>query len=134
MERKLTILVILFFSLTLVSCLTVTSPLFGLSTVLGSSVLGSSVLGSSVLGSSVLGSSVLATTIVEAYSAAVVASQIWISVTAIGTLIYLELSDPLYGNIRSTLQELRRSWLSVSALLVVLFFIIAALKVWNVIA
>jgi hypothetical protein len=104
------------------------------SSVLGSSVLGSSVLGSSVLGSSVLGSSVLATTIVEAYSAGVVASQIWISVAAIGTLIYLELSDPLYGNIRSMLQELRRSWLPVSALLVVLFFIIVALKVWNVIA
>lgn len=123
----------------LASSLTVAVPLFGLSTILGVSVLGSSVLGSSVLGSSVLGSSVLgSTTIVEAYSGAVVESQLWLSLVCIGLLVYLELSDPSYekrieGRIR-VFSELRRSWLPVSTLLVVLFFIIVALKVWSILA
>jgi len=115
--------------------LTVAAPLFGLSTVLGVSVLGSSVLGSSVLGSSVLGSSVLgSTTIVEAYAGAVVTSQLWLSLLVIGLLVYLELTDPAYGGLRSILLELRRSWLPVSALLVVLFFIIVAFKVYTILA
>lgn len=126
--------------LVLVSSFTVVAPLFGLSTILGVSALGVSVLGSSVLGSSVLGSSVLgssvlgSTTIVEAYGGAIAASQLWLSLIAIGLLMYLELSDPSYGGLRRILLELRRSWLPVSALLVVLFFIIVALKVWNILS
>lgn len=157
MERNLTILLMLFAFLTAISALTTTTPLYGLSTILGVSVLGSSVLGSSVLGSSVLGSSVLAsTTIVEAYTGAVVMSQLWFSLVAIGLLAYLELSNPSHEKrvqARSTIakpsqkqrqlcsiarinvfSELRRSWLPVSTLLVVLFFIIVALKVWRIIA
>jgi len=135
LERKLLILLALFVFLAAVSSLTVVAPLFGLSTVLGVSVLGSSVLGSSVLGSSVLGSSVLAsTTIIEAYAGAIAASQLCLSLAAIGLLVYLELSDPAYGSLRSFLLKLRRSWLPVSALLVILFFIIVALKVWSIIA
>lgn len=140
MERRLALLLVVFALLTAVSSLTVTAPLMGLSTVLGVSVLGSSVLGSSVLGSSVLGSSVLgssvlaSTTIVEAYGAAIAVSQIWLSLSAIALLIYLELSDPAYGGLKSLLVELRKSWLPVSALLVVLFFIIVGLKVWSILA
>jgi len=121
---------VVFAFLAATSSLTAAAPLFGLSTVLGVSVLGSSVLGSSVLGSSVLGS----TTIVEAYSGAVATSQLLLSLAVIGLLVYLDLSDPAYGSLRNTLLELRRSWLPVSVLLVVLFFIIVALKVWNILA
>ena len=134
MERSLLILLALFVFLLAVSSFTVAIPLVGLSTILGVSVLGSSVLGSSVLGSSVLGSSVLGSTIVEAYAGAIAASQLHLSLVAIGLLVYLELTDPAYGGLRSILLELRRSWLPVSALLVVLFFIIVALKVYTILA
>jgi hypothetical protein len=162
LERSLASLLLLFALLVLVSSFTVAVPMFGLSTILGvsvlaSSVLGSSVLGSSVLGSSVLGSSVLAsTTIVEAYTGAVVASQLWLSLTCIGLLVFLELSNPVYeertrahpvtakpkrnqrqpcfrARIRIFL-ELRKSWLPVSTLLVILFLIIVALNVWGILA
>lgn len=117
------------------SSLTLVAPLFGLSTILGVSVLGPSVLGSSVLGSSVLGSSVLgSTTIVEAYADAIATSQLCLSLVAIGLLVYLELTDPAYGELRSIFSELRRSWIPVTMLLVVLFFIIVALKVWSILA
>lgn len=148
MERRLLVLLALFVFFTAVSFLTVAAPLVGLSTVLGVSVLGSSVLGSSVLGSSVLGSSVLgssvlgssvlgssvlgSTTIVEAYAGAIGASQLCLSLVAIGLLVYSELTDPAYGELRSILLELRRSWVPVSMLLVVLFFAIVALKVWSI--
>ena len=128
MERRLAVLLVLFVSLTMVSCFTVAVPLFGLSTVLGSSVLGSSVLGSSVLGSSVMG-----TTIVEAYSLANSKLQFYLSLTVIGLLIYLEMSDPAYMKIRVFYRELRRGWIPVSVILVVLFFIIVAVKVWAII-
>jgi len=132
LERSLAVLLLLFAFSALASSLTAGAPLFGLSTILSVSVLGSSVLGSSVLGSSVLGSSVLGSTIVEAYAGAVVASQLWLSLVVIALLIYLELSDPSYGRLRKILLELRRSWLPVSGLLVVLFFIIVALKVYAI--
>jgi len=135
LERRLAFLLGAFVLLTAFCSFVAAAPVFGLSTILGISVLGSSVLGSSVLGSSVLGSSVLAsTTIVQAYGAAIATSQVWLSLTAIGLLIYLELTDPSYGGLRRTLSELRRSWLPVSSLLVILFFIIVALKVWGILA
>ena len=146
MERSLVLLVVLFLVLTLASSLTVVTPLYGLSTVLGisvlgSSVLGSSVLGSSVLGSSVLGSSVLGTTtiimeqaMIEGYGKAILAAQLWLSLIAISLLVYLELTDPAYGKIRRTLEELRKSWVPVSALLVLLFLIFVALKIYAIIA
>ncbi|MEM2127269.1 MAG: hypothetical protein QXH67_03490 [Candidatus Bathyarchaeia archaeon] len=137
MERRFILLLALFGCLSAASLLTVAAPLSGLSTilgvsVLGSSVLGSSVLGSSVLGSSVLGSSVLASTIVEAYAQAVVSLQPWLSSVLIGLLVYLELTDPSVGGLRSALLELRRSWLPFSALLTVLFSIIVAMRVWSI--
>ena len=93
-------------------------------------MLGSSVLGSSVLGSSVLGT----TTIVEAYSGAIPAAQIALSLASIGLLISLQLTDPSFEHTTKALLELRRSWLPVSALLVILFCIIAVLKIWSVLA
>lgn len=117
-------------SLAAVSSLTVVAPLFGLSTVLGVSVLGSSVLGSSVLGSSVLGS----TTVVEAYAGTIAASQLCISLVAVGLLVYSELTDSAYGELRSIPLELRRSWVPISMLLVVLFVIVVVLRVWSIIA
>jgi len=125
----LSFLLILFASLVFVSLFSISAPLIGLSTVLGVSVLGSSVLGSSVMGSSVLGS-----TIVEAYAGAVGASQLWVSLVAIGLLVYLELTDSAYGGLRSIFLEFRRSWLPVSALLVFLFFITVVLKAYGIIA
>jgi hypothetical protein len=127
-------LIILFVILTLISYITSPSPIIGLSTILGISVLGSSVLGSSVLGSSVLGSSVLANTIVESYINAVITSQLWLSLAVIGLLAYIELADPMYGNLKNMLSELRKSWLPISILLTILFFIIVAIKVLNALA
>jgi len=139
LEHNLIALLACFALLTGLSALTVVTPLFGLSTVLGisvlgSSVLGSSVLGSSVLGSSVLGSSVMGTTIVEAYVNAVSTSQVCLSLVLISMLIYSELTDPSYGKLRNALLELRRSWMPVSALLLILFFIIVGFKVWGILA
>ena len=134
LEHNLIALLACFALLTGLSALTVVTPLFGLSTVLGISVLGSSVLGSSVLGSSVLGSSVMGTTIVEAYVNAVSTSQVCLSLVLISMLIYSELTDPSYGKLRNALLELRRSWMPVSALLLILFFIIVGFKVWGILA
>lgn len=136
LERKLVYLLLVFATLTLVSSITVVGPLSGLSMILGSSVLGSSVLGSSVLGSSVLGSSGMGTTtttIVEAYTEAVSLSQLYMSLVAIGLLIYTELTDPSYTGEEGFLSELRRGWMPVLAILVFLFFIVVAVKVWLIV-
>jgi len=129
MQRSMMTLLIVFIFLALISYITTPPPLFGLSTILGISVLGSSVLGSSVLGSSVLGSSVLANTIVASYINAVIMSQVWLSLVLIGLLMYVELTDPMYGNLKSLLSELRKSWLPILTILMILFFIIVALRV-----
>jgi hypothetical protein len=119
------------FVLLAVGCLILAGvPVMGLSMIMGISVLGSSVLGSSVLGSSVLGTTT--TTVMAAYSEALAASQVWVSLGAIMLLVYVELSDPAYGRSRRLFVELRRSWLSVSMLFVVLFGIVVVLKVWTI--
>ena len=137
MERRFKFL-LAGFVLLLIGCLFMSVvPLVGLSMIMGISVLGSSVLGSSVLGSSVLGSSVLGTTtttIMVAYNEAIVASQVWVSLAAIGLLMYVELSDPAYGKSRRLFSELRQSWMPVSTLFIVLFGIVVALKVWAILA
>ena len=134
-ERRFKLLLV-GFTLVSVGCVLLAGvPVMGLSMIMGISVLGSSVLGSSVLGSSVLGSSVLGTTtttVMAAYSEALGASQVWVSLAAIGLLVYVELSDPAYGRSRRVFVELRRSWMSVSVLFVVLFGIVVVLKVWAI--
>ena len=118
----------------LASFFTTAVPPIGLSTTLGISVLGSSVLGSSILGSSVLGSSVLGSMIMQAYSTAIPTAQVSLSLVLIGMLVYSELTDPAYGKLRRFLSELRKSWLPFSALLLILFFIIVAWRIWAVLA
>ncbi|MCX8204972.1 MAG: hypothetical protein N3H31_04920 [Candidatus Nezhaarchaeota archaeon] len=132
MERRLILLLLTFSSLTTLALSLPAVPLFGLSTVLSSTVLGSSALGSTVLGSSILGSSALSTTILQAYSTTSASLQLFLSLATIATLIYLELTDPSYGAARRVFIEVRRSWLPVTALLVVLFSIIVAVRVWEI--
>ena len=128
MERSLASIGVFFVVLVVVSSLTVAAPPFGLSTTLSVSVLGSSVMGSSVLGSSMVSTTVL----VEAYSSAIVASQLWLSLVVIGLLFYVEISDPTYGKLRKSIVEFRKSWLPISALLSILFFVIVALKIYSI--
>jgi hypothetical protein len=74
----------------------------------------------------------MSTTIVEAYSGAVVTSQIWLTIATIGLLVYMELTSSSLESLRRIFLKLRESLLPVSALLTVLFLIIAALKAWSI--
>lgn len=94
----------------------VSSPgnLFGLSTVLGTTVLGTTVLG-------------------VTFVTAIASSQLYLSLTCIGLLVFLELSDPSYGGVKKILTEIRGNWLPCVMFLVVLFFLIVAFKVASII-
>jgi len=122
----------------LLSLLDIKPALYGLSTVLGTTILGTTVLGTTVLGTTVLGTTVLGTTmlgttsLLEVYASALLTGQLAISLIAIGLLSYLELSDPAYGGTKRVLEELRRSWLPLTALLVILFMLIVAFRVWDI--
>ena len=129
MEKGLAVLVGVFALSLLASFFTTAVPPMGLSTTLGISVLGSSVLGSSVLGSTVMGSMIM-----QSYATAIPTAQVGLSFVLIGMLVYSELTDPAYGRLRRMLSELRKSWLPFSGLLLVLFFIIVAWRVWAVLA
>jgi hypothetical protein len=124
----------------LCSLLVVKPVFYGLSTILGTTVLGSTVLGSTVLGTTVLGSTVLGSTmlgttsLIQVYAEALVTGQLAISLIAIGMLVYLELSDPSYGKTPRAIGELRKSWLPMSALLVLLFAFIVAFKIWAILS
>ncbi|MEM2094466.1 MAG: hypothetical protein QXI32_04130 [Candidatus Bathyarchaeia archaeon] len=59
-------------------------------------------------------------------------SQLWVSLAAIGLLLYVELSDPAYGRSRQFLLELRRSWTPIAVLFTILFAIVVVLKVWAI--
>jgi len=118
----------------LLSLLAVKPAFYGLSTILGTTILGTTVLGTTVLGTTVLGSTLLGTTnLIQVYADALVAGQVVISLIAIGMLVYLELSDPSYGKTRRVLEELRKSWLPLSVLLVVLFGLIVAFRILAII-
>jgi len=111
----------------------VSPALSGLSTILGTVILGTTVLGTTVL-SSVLGSSLLGTTTMTAiYGEALATAQLYVSLICIGLLVYLELTDPTYGGVKKFLLEVRESWTSIAALLVLLFLIFVAFKVWLII-
>jgi len=120
------------------SLLAVRPAFYGLSTILGTTILGTTVLGTTVLGTTVLGTTVLGSTLlgttslIQVYADALVTGQLAISLIAIGTLIYLELSDPSYGKTRRVIEELRESWLPISALLVLLFAFIVAFRIWAI--
>ncbi|MCP8306165.1 MAG: hypothetical protein H3Z49_03550 [archaeon] len=135
-KRSLLLLLSIYLGLALfISSLAVEPTFYGLSTVLGTTILGTTVLGTTVLGTTVLGTTVMGTTsLVGVYGDALLSGQLAISLIAIGTLIFLELSDPSYGKTRRLIGELRKSWIPLSALLVVLFMLIVAFRVWAIIA
>jgi len=107
--------------------------LSGLSTTLGTILLGTTVLGTTVL-SSVLGSSLLGTTtMIAVYAQALATTQLYISLICVGLLVYRELTEPTYGGTKELLLEVRESWMSIATLLVVLFLLLVAFKVWLII-
>jgi hypothetical protein len=118
--------------------LTVKPAFYGLSTVLGTTILGTTVLGTTVLGTTILGTTVLGSTLlgttslIQVYAEALSMGQLAISLIAICMLIYLELSDPSYGKTRRLIEELRKSWLPLSALLVLLFAFIVFFRIWAI--
>jgi len=93
--------------------------LFGLSTVLGTTVLGTTVLGTTVMGVTV--------------GQALASSQLYLSLACIGLLVFLELSDPSYGEIGRILTQIRSNWLPYTVFLVLLFFLIVAFKIASII-
>ncbi|MGQ9469035.1 MAG: hypothetical protein ACUVTD_04325 [Nitrososphaerales archaeon] len=130
MSKSLLILLFTYVSLFLfTSLLAVNLTSYGLSTTLGTTILGTTVLGTTVLGTTVMGT----TSLVGIYGEALFSSQLVISLIAIGILTYLELSDPSYGKTNRLIEELRRSWLPLSALLVILFMLIVAFRIWAIV-
>ena len=123
----------------LLSLLDVKPALYGLSTILGTTILGSTLLGTTVMGTTVLGTTILGSTMlgttspVDVYTSALAAGQVLISLVAIGMLCYLELSDPSYGRTRTIVEDLRRSCVPLVAFLVVLFMLVVAFRVWEII-
>jgi len=121
------------------SLLTVKPAFYGLSTVLGTTILGTTVLGTTVLGTTILGTTVLGSTLlgttslIQVYAEALAMGQLAISLIAICMLIYLELSDPSYGKTRRLIEELRKSWLPLSAVLILLFALIVFFRIWAII-
>jgi hypothetical protein len=109
----------------LLSFLVVKPAFYGLSTILGTTVLGTTVLGSTLLGT---------TSLIQVYAEALSMGQVAISLLAICMLLYLELSDPSYGESPRVVTELRKSWLPLTTLLVLLFAVIVFFRVWNVLA
>ncbi|MEM3437493.1 MAG: hypothetical protein QXP55_03015 [Nitrososphaerales archaeon] len=130
-NKSLLLLLFTYVSLALfTSLLTVNPTLYGLSTILGTTILGTTVLGTTVLGTTVMGT----TSLVSVYGEALLSGQLAISLIAIGMLTYLELSDPSYGKTKRIIEELRKSWLPLSALLVILFMLIVAFRIWAILA
>jgi len=121
------------------SLLAVKPKFYGLSTVLGTTILGTTVLGTTVLGTTILGTTVLGSTLlgttslIQVYAQALAMGQLAISLIAICMLIYLELSDPSYGKTHRLIEELRNSWLPLSAVLILLFALIVFFRIWAII-
>jgi len=137
--RLLLLILVTYVSLASFCSLLVIKPAFyGLSTILGTTILGTTVLGTTVLGTTVLGTTVLGSTLlgttslIQVYVDALVTGQLAISLIAMGMLVYLELSDPSYGKTRRVIEELRKSWLPLSVLLVLLFALIVAFRIWAI--
>lgn len=125
-SKSLLLLLFTYVSLALFTSLLAVNPTFyGLSTILGTTVLGTTVLGTTVMGT---------TSLLIVYGEALLSGQLAISLITIGMLTYLELSDPSYGKTNRIIEELRRSWLPLSALLVILFMLIVAFRIWAIIA
>ena len=108
----------------LLSLLVVKPSFYGLSTVLGTTVLGSTLLGTTTT----------TTSLIQVYAEAFSMGQLAISLIAICMLVYLELSDPSYGKTRRLVEELRKSWLPLSVVLVLLFALIVFFRIWAILA
>ncbi len=101
-----------------------------MTTVLGTSV---SVLGTTVLGAILLGTTTTTTSLIEVrITEALSMGQLAISLIAICMLVFLELSDPSYGKTRRLIRELRKSWLPLTAVLVLLFAFIVFFRIWAI--
>jgi len=85
-----------------------------------------------VLGTTVLGTTVLGTSRIQGYADALAIGQLAISLMTIGLFVYRELSDPSYGKTDRRVEELRKSWLPLSVLLVLLFAFVVAFRVWAI--
>jgi hypothetical protein len=125
----------------LLSFLAIKPAFYGLSTVLGTTVMLTSVLGTTILlGTTALGAIMLGTTtttttsLIEVYTDVLPMGQLALSLLAICMLLYLELSDPSYGKSHRVVAELRKSWLPLTTLLVLVFAVIVFFKVWNILA
>jgi hypothetical protein len=116
---------------------------YGLSTVLGTTILGTTVLGTTVLGTTVLGTTVLGSTLlgttkttttslIPVLAEALSMGQLAISLIAICMFFYFELSDPSYGSTSRLIQELRKSLLPLSVVLVLLFALIVFFRIWAI--
>ena len=116
LDKRLIALLGVYLALIFVTGFLGASPtLSGLSTTLGTIVLGT-------------------TTMIAIYGEAIATAQLYVSLICIGLLVYLELTDPTYGGVKKLLLEVRESWTSIAALLVVLFLIFVAFKVWLIIS
>jgi len=126
--RILLLIMAVYVTLASLCSLLAVKPAFnGLSTILGTTVLGTTVLGTTVLGTTVLG-----TSRIQGYADALAIGQLAISLMTIGLFVYRELSDPFYGKADRRVEELRKSWLPLSVLLVLLFAFVVAFRVWAI--
>jgi len=138
-EKTLLLVFAVYVSLAFLLSLLVVEPSFyGLSTILGTTILGTTVLGTTVLGTTILGTTVLGSTLlgttslIEVYAEALSLGQLAISLVAIFMLIYLELSDPSYGRVHRLVEELRKSWLPLSVVLILLFSLVVFFRIWAI--
>ena len=122
--RILLLILVIYVSVAFALSLLAVKPAFyGLSTILGTTILGTTVLGSTLLGT---------TSLIQVYAEALSMGQLAISLIAICMLVYLELSDPSYGKTRRLIGELRKSWLPLSVVLVLLFALIVFFRIWAI--
>lgn len=83
---------------------------------------------STMLGTTMLGTTVLSLQFVSAISSI----QLYLSLTCLGVLVYLELSDPRYGATAKALVAVRQNWIPFAVFLAILFFLIVGFKVASI--
>jgi hypothetical protein len=119
-----------------VALLPVTIAPLGLSSVLGLGLMSSVLLGSNVFSTTIFTWTVLGSggsAIATSYSGALELGQVLVSLSAIGTLVFLEMSDSSYGGVRPLISEFRSSWKPIALIMVVLFAAIIAVRVNSIV-
>ena len=109
-----------------VSFLRVDSNFYGLSTF-DIIYFSTNFLGTMVLNTTALNASQLA----AIFGDKLFPSTLVITLFTIATVIYVELSDPSYGSTRKIIEEVRRSWLTPTLVLGILFSLIVFFKMLN---